>query len=148
MIACPTHCENCGRELDWKGPEDGYGALCTCEWSYVFRLHPRRELNVYDAQTLLVHGTKSVLADTYVPVDKKGWWGGPDTRTRCSRDGKVVFKDSETADLSASRARREGNAGGAHLRPYLDRYCGHWHLSPWGNQPSIGKTGSRKVRSI
>ena len=147
MISCPTHCKNCGRELNWKGPEVGYSALCICRWSYLFRLHPRRELRVYDAAGQGVQGYMAPLADTYVPAGKLGWWGGPDTRKRCSRDGKVVFEDSESADISASRADRNSSTSGAHLQSYLGRYCGHWHLSPYGHQPSIGKVGRRKVKS-
>ena len=68
----------------------------------------------------------------YIPSDRLGWWGGLDTRPRCSTDNKVVFPDQLTAEAAADRIRNTT------LKPYqivlnesMSAYqgkCGFWHV--------------------
>ena len=62
-------------------------------------------------------------AEVYVPEGRRGWWGGADTRLRCTADGKVVFADQDAAERSASKARERG----AGMHSYRGK-CGHWHI--------------------
>jgi hypothetical protein len=57
-------------------------------------------------------------APTYIPDSREGWWGGPDTRLRCTLDDKVV-KTEEGARKTAARANLVAYQGP----------CGHWHLT-------------------
>lgn len=63
-------------------------------------------------------------AETYIPKDKEGWWGTPDTRLRCKADNKVVFFSERDAEISAKRATGRGTP----MKHYLGK-CGHWHTS-------------------
>jgi hypothetical protein len=60
-------------------------------------------------------------APTYVPVDLVGWWGGPDERTRCEWDKKVVLTESGAAKVSE----RTG------MSVYTGK-CGHIHVGHGG----------------
>lgn len=62
-----------------------------------------------------------MLAETYIPVDRMSWWGGPDERVRCSVDDKVVFYTEQAAQQSVDRA--------THLMKCYKGKCGHWHLA-------------------
>lgn len=65
---------------------------------------------------------------TYVPSNRQGWWGGPDTRVRCCTCDKVVFESQELAERSAAKVRdREHRQDGKVMQAYLGR-CGHWHV--------------------
>lgn len=71
-------------------------------------------------------------AETYVPPDRLGWWGGQDTRTRCTACGKVVFPDEAAAERSADKARcseltRAPRRDGKVMQAYIGQ-CGHWHV--------------------
>lgn len=62
-------------------------------------------------------------APVVVPENRQGWWGGPDTRPRCSECGKVVF-DQARAERSALKATERGTP----MKAYRGK-CGHWHTS-------------------
>jgi len=65
---------------------------------------------------------------TYVPVDREGWWGGPDTRRRCTRTDKVV-KDERDAKRRAREIRNEARkSGDQYMEAYACAHCGWWHL--------------------
>lgn len=68
-------------------------------------------------------------AHVYVPADRRGWWGGQDTRPRCSCCDKVVFADQEAAERSAAKVReREAPRKDRKvMQAYLGK-CGHWHV--------------------
>lgn len=65
----------------------------------------------------------------YVPENRRGWWGGQDTRVRCADCGKVVFPDQERAERSAAKVReREAPRKDRKvMQAYLGK-CGHWHV--------------------
>lgn len=65
-----------------------------------------------------------MAAPTYIPNNRRGWWGGPDLRVRCCKDDKVVFADESAAARSAAKVRGRGEAT---MHAYRGR-CGHWHV--------------------
>lgn len=67
--------------------------------------------------------TQKIEARIYVPEYRMGWWGGLDTRPRCSVDKKVVF-DERGAKRSADKATERGTP----MKSYKGR-CGFWHTS-------------------
>lgn len=70
-----------------------------------------------------------MTGETYVPTDRTGWWGKPDTRVRCRMHGKVVFTDEASAQRSADKATARGTAMGAY-----EAKCGHWHTTRLGRR--------------
>lgn len=63
-------------------------------------------------------------AEVFVPENRTGWWGGPDTRLRCKADGKVVFMDEDAAKRAAQKACDRGQP----MKHYRGR-CGHLHVA-------------------
>lgn len=63
-------------------------------------------------------------AGTYIPEEREGWWGGPDTRLRCKADHKVIFANEGDATRSANKATARGTA----MHAYKGA-CGHWHTT-------------------
>ena len=63
-------------------------------------------------------------ARTFTPRTRIGWWGGLDGRTRCDKDGKVVFESLERAQRSADLATNKGHK----MKPYKGN-CQHWHVT-------------------
>jgi len=66
----------------------------------------------------------SSMENTYVPVNRFGWWGGEDTRVRCKFDDKVAFSCEEDAERSAAKIRERGETN---MNAYQG-VCGNWHV--------------------
>lgn len=58
-----------------------------------------------------------IKSPVYIPFDRTGWWGGPDTRERCVDDDKVI--------LTKDRAQRVANRSGMTI--YIGK-CGYLHV--------------------
>lgn len=85
-------------------------------------LLPTRSLSV--GLQRMGRALRPVKAATYIPEEREGWWGGPDTRLRCAADHKVVFQTEHAAQRSADKATHRGTA----MHAYLGK-CGHWHTA-------------------
>lgn len=76
--------------------------------------------------------THPIVTDVnvYIPTNRRGWWGGQDTRPRCRCCDKVVFPDQEAAERSAAKVvAREGvRADGKVMQAYLCRKGKVWHV--------------------
>lgn len=72
------------------------------------------------------------MSTTYTPSNRIGWWGGLDTRLRCTRTDKVVFIEQVDAESAARKIReREGakpHKGGYVMQAYQCKDCSYWHV--------------------
>lgn len=63
-------------------------------------------------------------APIYTPTSRRGWWGGPDRRPRCTKCDKVAFPDMEAAERSAAKIRARGDEC---MYAYQGK-CGNFHV--------------------
>ena len=68
------------------------------------------------------------MENVFVPENRTGWWGGTDTRPRCSMDDKVVFVSRDKAEESAAKIRARDNRHDNYLMTAYQGKCGNWHV--------------------
>lgn len=64
----------------------------------------------------------------YTPISRRGWWGGPDRRPRCTEDDKVAFISQDAAERSAAKIRANRRYPGDEDMVAYRGKCGEWHV--------------------